>query len=189
MKKAIITIAAAVLSLLAVSCDTNDKEDTTKGPSLVGEWSICDEPGKMETVRIHVSFKADGSFEMVMPAWIERRTGTYTDNGTSFTYKINKIEWVVNRNNGYANIYDQYGCWYVNDDFELSPDEREKYKDPQSQWENTNPQDASATIAYSFDADGSLILEGDGMLGMPMPYVKDTDFNANEAVKFHIVND
>lgn len=187
MKKFFYAIAVLAIGLVAVSCEKDDKK--TEENSIVGEWSnFRGGPEVTEGVFVHLSIKPDGKFEMVMPAWIERRIGTYNVQGNRFSFKIDKLEWVINRGNGYVNVYDQYGCWFKNDDWELPDNQREKYDDPHAKWKEEWPDDAAGELEFSFDKSGNLIFKGDnGILVVgDFPYLKDPDFDAVEAANSHL---
>lgn len=186
MKKNIYAIAVLALGLVAVSCEKDDKKPSDEN-TIVGEWSGPRDLEYKGDVSIHLSIKPDGTFEMVMPAWIERRTGTYNIEGNMFSFKINKLEWVVNRNNGYRNVYDQYGCWFKNDDWTLPDEEREIYDDPHAEWEKGWPEEASGKTEFSIDK--GILTFKEGFVGLILQYVKDPDFNAEEAVKPHLYHE
>lgn len=185
MKKIFYLIAALFLGIAAVSCD-KEGDEKSKDNSIVGEWSGSQGgPGDTKGVMIHFSIKADGKMEMVMPAWIERRIGTYTVNGNKFSYKIDKLEWIVDRNNGYRNVYDQYGCWFKDDDWQLPDAERKLYDDPHAQWMASWPVDASGETEFNIDGDGHLSFTN-GFLGLQLVYFRDPGFDAKKAAESHL---
>ena len=71
-----------------------------------------------ENVRIHFNFKADGTYEQIMPAWEEKNYGKYTVSGDLITFELTSLDWLWDRNNGYDNVYDQYGCFWNPDRYD-----------------------------------------------------------------------
>lgn len=75
MKKLFLLLAS--VAVLAISCEKNGG-DSKQDQSIVGEWSgvpsdfQIPEGDKFDDyVRVHYNFKADGTFEQIMPAWEE----------------------------------------------------------------------------------------------------------------------
>ena len=186
MKKIFYLIAALFLGTAAVSCD-KEEDGKSEDNSIIGEWSGTRDPGDKERVMVHMSIKADGKLVLVMPAWIERRIGTYTVKGNKFSYKIDKLEWIVDRRNGYRNVYDQYGCWFKNSDFELPDDQREKFDNPHAQWAAGWPEDASGEKEFSIDKDGILSFK-EGVFGLDLVFFKDPNFDEQKAIEPHLAN-
>lgn len=106
-------MASLLMATTFTSCEKENNNDN-KTFNIVGEWSgIGDDEASIplainssvdEQVRIHFSFKADGTCSITMPAWDERRSGTYTLNGNKLDITITKLEWVLPLNNGYLDV-------------------------------------------------------------------------------------
>ena len=122
MKKHLIFFFAGILALAAFSAcqkdDDNNSDNPPTHPSLVGEWSgLRDgsiQPGTPiddATVTVHFSFRADGTFSMIMPAWDEQRDGKYTLDGNKITLNVTKLQWVIDPRpySSYNTVYAQYG--------------------------------------------------------------------------------
>ena len=152
MKKKFFYFSLLTLTLLSVcltSCGDDDQlpgdDDQLHpgtGKSIVGQWSgVREVTNPIEDVYVHWNFNADGTMEQIMPAWAEKRTGTYTDNKKGkVKVHITDMSWLWDRKNGYKDVFDQYG--YA--DFD-------EYKDK-------HPGEIEFTMEYSFDSDGTLRL-------------------------------
>lgn len=115
--------------------------------------------------RIHFNFKADGTFEQIMPAWEEKNKGKYTISGDLVSFELTSLEWLWDRNNGYDNVFDQYGCFW-------NPD-------PFAQFCIAWPGRARFSAKFSFDKNGHLRLEPvseDSLLGLSLVYHKNPGF-------------
>lgn len=180
MKK-ISILLAAFACIVAVSCNKDDENGG--GSSIVGEWSgvrRIEDKGNNDAVMVHINIKADGTYEQIMPAWIQKRTGTYTVKDNVITFKVNSLEWLWDRGNGYKNAYDERGCWFVNDDWEKPEKEREVYKDPMAQFRKNNPDESDYSEKFKIDSDGNLTFEtisGAGVgVGLQLIYYKNPGY-------------
>ena len=191
MKKHLIMALMAAFAAFTF-CSCGDDEPEIKGDntgnkdevSIVGEWSgiidgdsICD-----DAVRLHFNFKADGTFEQIMPAWEEKDFGKYTVSGDVITFKLTELSWLWNRNNGvttggYDNVYDQYGCYWNPSKYD---ENRTVYEDPFAEFAKQWPERVDFSAKYSFDKDGNLHLEsltGEGAgFGLQVTYYKNPGF-------------
>ena len=72
MRKMFLMLAS--VAVLAISCAKQGDDPKQENP-IVGEWSGIMEGDKLnnENVRIHFNFKADGTYEQIMPAWEEKK--------------------------------------------------------------------------------------------------------------------
>lgn len=73
--------------------------------------------------------------------------------------KVNSLEWLWDRGNGYKNAYDERGCRFVNDDWEKPEKEREVYNDPIAQFRKKNPDESDYSEKFKIDSDGNLTFE------------------------------
>ena len=169
MKKLMMFLVACTLFVCAC-----DKEETKAGdtPSLVGEWSMM---AGVDDVRMHLSLKADGKYVLTMPAWIEQRFGTYKVEGDVLTLKCTELVWVIGRDNGYVNVYDQYvdarpGSTHADPDFD--------------DFAAGRPEEVNVSLKYAI-IDGKLHV--DGLFGLPMEeaWVIDEKFDARAECQKH----
>ena len=154
MKKKFFYFSLLTLTLLSVcltSCGDDDQLSPETGDnqlppqkeqSIVGQWSgVREVTSPIEDVYVHWNFNADGTMEQIMEAWAEKRTGTYSDNKKGeVKVLITDISWLWDRENGYSDVFDQYG--YA--DFEAFKKDR--------------PEEVDFTMEYSFNSDGTLRL-------------------------------
>lgn len=174
MRKMFLMLAS--VAVLAISC--NKPNDPEPENSIVGEWSGIMEGDELknEYVRIHFNFKADGTFEQIMPAWEEKNKGKYTISGDVISFELTSLEWLWDRNNGYDNVYDQYGCFWNPDKYD---ENRTQYPDPFAQFCIAWPGRARFSAKFSFDKNGHLLLKAvseDSILGMSLVYHKNPGF-------------
>ena len=180
MKKHLIFFFAGILALAAFSAcqkdDDNNSDNPPTPPSLVGEWSgLRDgsiQPGTPiddATVMVHFSFRADGTFSMVMPAWDEQRDGKYTLDGNKITLDVTKLQWVIDPRpySGYNTVYEQYGV------------------DGIEGWKANWPDDAY--IQTTFSINNNILTFGDPLLGLNLSFYSNNNFNAEAACRAHIV--
>lgn len=191
-KHFILALMAAFAAFSFCSCGDDEGDPTPNGgntdnkneASIVGEWSgimdgdsICD-----DFVRVHFNFKADGTFEQIMPAWEEKDFGKYTVSGNVVTFKLTELSWLWPRDNGvttggYDNVYDQYGCYWNPSKYD---ENRTVYEDPFAQFAKGWPGRVDFSAKYSFDKNGNLHLEsltGEGAgFGLPLVYYKNPGF-------------
>ena len=137
-------LAFTLLNVSLTSCGDDDElssGDKTK-QSIVGQWSgVREVTSPIEDVYMHWNFNADGTVEQIMEAWAEKRTGTYSDDKQGkVKVHITDISWLWDRENGYSNVFEQYG--YA--DFEAFKKDR--------------PEEVDFTMEYSFNSDGTLRL-------------------------------
>lgn len=176
MRKMFLMLAS--VAVLAISC--NKSGNDPEPGAIVGEWSGVREGYELNEnadVFIHFNFKADGTFEQIMPAWEEINYGKYTVSGDLISFELTSIAWLWDRNNGYDNVYDQYGCYWNPDKYD---DNRTQYPDPFAQFCSENPGRARGSAKFSFDKDGHLLLEQkDGEIagfGLQLVYHKNPGF-------------
>lgn len=168
-------MASFLMATAFVSCEKENNGDDNHAFSLVGEWSAIDADEASipqvidatvdEMVRIHFSFKDDGTCTITMPAWDERRYGSYTVEGNKLSITITKLEWVLPRNNGYTDVYDQYGAI----DF---ADWCEKWADEAHLNLNVNP-----------DEHNHVMLD---YMGRDLIYFSHPEFDAENACRHHM---
>ena len=174
--------AITLLSVLAISC--NKEGDPKTDGKIVGEWSgvpsdfQIPEGDKLdEYVRVHFKFKADGTYEQIMPAWEEINYGKYTIEGDLVSFELTSIAWLWDRKNGYDNVYDQYGCFWNPDKYD---ENRTQYPDPFAKFCEEWPGRAKFSAKYSFDKNGNLLFEtvsGEGPgNGLELVYHKNPGF-------------
>lgn len=174
MKKILVLCAVALVAF--GSCK---KDEPQGGQSIVGQWSgVRDkaEIGDNNAVMVHFNFKADGTYEQTMPAWDEKDYGTYTVSGDVVTFALTKLSWFRSRNNGYDDVYDQYGCLWNPDKY---AENKVKYSDPFGQFCKDWPDRANYSAKYKF-VDGNLVFEtltGEGPgFGLELMYYKNDNF-------------
>lgn len=187
-KHFILALMAAFAAFSFCSCGDDD-ESTPNGndtgnkdeQSIVGEWSGIGEDEELNgdpyQVAVHFNFKADGTFEQIMPHWEEKDFGKYTISGNVITFKLTELSWLWDRNSGYDNVYDQYGCYWNPDKYD---EDRTVYEDPMAQFEKEWPGRVNFSAKYSFDKKGNLLLEsltGEGVgFGRHFVYHKNPGF-------------
>lgn len=149
------------------SCDKENSDNP-----LVGEWSAtrgievtASTTIPLEQVVAHYTFREDGTYSLVLPAWAERRNGTYTIEDNKVNFIVTSLEWVIIRENGYADVYDQYGV----EDMEG--------------WIEAWPEDAAYSSTFSI-TDGVLSFD-EPLLGLDLRFINDPDFDAPEACAYH----
>ena len=178
MKKKFFYFSLLTLTLLSVcltSCGDDDQLSPETGDnqlppqkeqSIVGQWSgVREVTSPIEDVYVHSNFNADGTMEQIMEAWAEKRTGTYSDDKKGqVKVHITGISWLWDRNNGYKDVFDQYGCA----DFEA--------------YKNTHPGEVDFTMEYSFNSDGTLRLSKTpfGFDQMNLIYVKNPGYQPHK---------
>lgn len=156
MRKMFLMLAS--VAVLAISCAKQGDEPKQEN-SIVGEWSGIREDSELvnEAVYIHFKFNADGTYEQIMPAWVEKDCGKYTVSGDLISFELTSLEWLWdNSANGYDNIYDQYGCFWYPDKYD---ENRTQYPDPFAKFCEGFPGRARGSAKFSFDKDGHLLLE------------------------------
>lgn len=176
MKKQFLFLLTGLMACIAFnSCEKEDdpQQDQPQETSLVGEWSTNRDPNinkdsdiPLEAVVVHISFRSDGTYSMVMPAWIEQRNGTYTVDGDKVTLNVTSLQWVFDRQNGYTDVYNQYGVTDI------------------ESWKREWPDEASYTSTYSIK-DGVLKFT-EPIFGLDLAFIIDNDFDANAACQFHM---
>lgn len=150
------TITVADLSAIASMILNGDAPTPTN--SIVGEWSgVREVTNPVTDVRIHYNFKADGSYEQIMEAWAQKRIGKYSVNGNTINMEVTSLEWLWDRENGYSGVYDEAGVKNF------------------AEWKATFPEEATYTMTYSLESDGTLRLHG-GPLGLDLIYVKNPGY-------------
>ena len=167
----------ASVAVLAISCAKQGDDPKQENP-IVGEWSGIMEGDKLnnENVRIHFNFKADGTYEQIMPAWEEKNYGKYTVSGDLITFELTSLDWLWDRHNGYDNVYDQYGCFWNPDKYD---ENRTQYPDPFAKFCQEWPDRARSSAKFSFDKDGHLLLEavsGEPVFGHHLVFHKNPGF-------------
>lgn len=156
MRKMFLMLAS--VAVLAISCNKPGNDPKTES-AIVGEWSGLMEGDELknEYVRIHFNFKADGTYEQIMPAWYEKDSGRYTISGDLITFELTALDWLWDRSeSGYDNVYDQYGCFWNPDKYD---ENRTQYPDPFAKFCEKFPGRARGSAKFSFDKDGHLLLE------------------------------
>ena len=157
MRKLFLLLAS--VAILAISCKKSPVEPDQKD-SIVGEWSGLREGEQLiegrSDVFIHFNFKADGTYEQIMPAWEEINYGKYTIEGDLVSFELTSIDWLWDRGNGYDNVYDQYGCYWYPDKFD---ENRTQIADPFAKFCQEWPERAHSSARFSFDAEGNLLLK------------------------------
>lgn len=151
----VITVAdlAAVASMIL-----NGDTPMAFSHPIVGEWSgVREVTSPVTDVRIHYNFKDDCTYEQIMEAWAQKRIGKYSVNGNTINMEVTSLEWLWDRDNGYNGVYDEAGV----KDF--------------AEWKATNPDEATYTMTYSFEKDGTLRLQG-GPFGLDLIYVKNPGY-------------
>lgn len=181
MKKNILLLAS--VAVLAISC--NKEGDPKTDGKIVGEWSgvpsdfqIPEGEQLDDHVRVHFNFKADGTFEQIMPAWGEKDLGKYTVSGDLVTFELTSLEWLWDKSaDGWDNVYDQYGCFWNPDKYD---ENRTQYPDPFAKFCEEWPDRAKFSAKYSFDKNGNLLFEtvsGEGPgFGLELVYHKNPGF-------------
>lgn len=158
MKRTFAILAAMALAF--VSCTAEDNKEDEKGPEapkITGEWSGVRDLAEKDDVFMHYSIKEDGTFTMIMEAWAQKRSGTYTADDKSITFTVKSWEWLWDRENGYADVNDENGV---------------------ASWEEyaaQRPEEASWTATYEIDADGNMTLDG-GPFNMELIYFLNPDY-------------
>ena len=152
MRKMFLMLAS--VAVLAISC-AKQGDDPKPENSIIGEWSGLregDELNENADVFMHFNFKADGTYEQIMPAWGEQDCGKYTVSGDLISFELTSLEWLWDKtDDGYDNIYDQYGCY---------KDENETlYSNPFAEFCKKYPGRARGSAKFSFDKDGHLLLK------------------------------
>ena len=149
MRKLFLLLAS--VAVLAISC--NKSGNDPEPGAIVGEWSGVPEGYELnEDVVVHFNFKADGTYEQMMRAWGEKDCGRYTVSGDLISFELTSLEWLWDKtDDGYDNIYDQYGC-YKDENGTL-------YSNPFAKFCSKNPGRARGSAKFSFDKDGHLLLE------------------------------
>lgn len=176
-------------SVVLSSCGDDDDNDPIEKPgnetakSIVGAWSGIMEGDEVSNrmVRVHFNFKANGTFEQIMPAWEEIDYGKYTVSGNVVTFELTSLEWLWPRENeatgGYDNVYDQYGCYWYPDKY---AENRIPYEDPFAQYALNWPGRVNFSAKYSFDKAGRLhfeTLSGEGPgFGLQLVYYNNPNF-------------
>lgn len=156
MRKLFLMLAS--VAVLAISCNKSGNDPEPEN-AIVGEWSGVPDGDELnnEIVRIHFNFKADGTFEQIMPAWEEINYGKYTVSGDLITFELTSLAWLWDRSeSGYDNVYDQYGCFWNPDKYD---ENRTQYPDPFAKFCEEFPGRARGSAKFSFDKDGHLLLE------------------------------
>lgn len=151
MKKLLMACACALMVFAA--CEKDDE-----GQSIVGKWSCVDgedQIGDDLAIVVHFNFKENGTYELIIPHWEEKRFGKYTVSGNTVNFETTKLEWLWDRNSGYENVYDQYECYSDKPHWE----ERTPYADPFGVWKRTYPEEAKFAATYKFDKKGYLHFE------------------------------
>lgn len=196
MKKFFMLALTAMISFSFVGCGDDEPEiatsDNNKGNkdevSLVGEWSGISEAEELNgdpyQVKVHFNFKADGTFEQIMPAWEEKDYGQYTVKGDVVTFKLTSLSWLWDRENGYDNVYDQYGCYWNPGKYD---ENRTVYEDPMAEYAKGWPGRVDFSAKYSFDKDGNLHFEtvsGEGPdFGLQLVYHKNPGYKPQRRVE------
>ena len=176
MRKLFLMLAS--VAVLAISCTKQGDDPEQKG-SIVGEWSGVPDGDELnnEIVRIHFNFKADGTYEQIMPAWEEKNYGKYTVSGDLITFELTGLDWLWdNTASGYDNVYDQYGCFWNPDKYD---ENRTQYPDPFAKFCQEWPDRARSSAKFSFDKDGHLLLEavsGEPVFGHRLVFHKNPGF-------------
>lgn len=146
MKKYFFLFLAAYMSLGFVACSSDDDDDNNteqqQGQSIIGQWSGC-RPDDVQRVDkyMHYKFNQNGTFEMIMEAWAQHRLGKYTVKGNEIYMEVQTIEWLWDRENGYADALDESGY--------------ESF----AAWKADRPEDWNIKATYKFDKDGNLYIE------------------------------
>lgn len=155
MRKMFLMLAS--VAVLAISCTKQGDDPEQKG-SIVGEWSGIKEGDELnQDVFVHFNFKADGTYEQMMPAWGEIDYGKYTVSGDLITFELTGLDWLWDKTaSGYDNVYDQYGCFWNPDKYD---ENRKQYADPFAQFCKSFPARANASATFSFDKDGHLLMK------------------------------
>ena len=183
MKKHLLFFFAGLMALATFSACQKDNENTPDNPptpptppSLVGEWSgLRDgslQPGatiENAIVMVHFSFREDGTFSMVMPAWDERRNGTYTLDGDKISLSVTQLEWVIDPrpNTTYSNVYEQYGVENIGG------------------WRAEWPDDANIQTTFSINND--ILSFGNPILGLQLFFYPNKNFDAEAACRAHVM--
>ena len=176
MRKMFLMLAS--VAVLAISCNKSGNDPEPEN-AIVGEWSGVPDGDELnnEIVRIHFNFKADGTFEQIMPAWEEINYGKYTVSGDLITFELTSLAWLWDRSeSGYDNVYDQYGCFWNPDKYD---ENRTQYPDPFAKFCEEWPSRARFSAKFSFDKNGNLRLEPvseDSILGLSLVYHKNPGF-------------
>ena len=177
----------AFVAVMAFSCakSGNDPDAGKKDCQIVGEWSgvpsdfqIPEGEQLDDCVRVHFNFKADGTFEQIMPAWGEKDLGKYTVSGDLVTFELTSLEWLWDKSaDGYDNVYDQYGCFWDPDKY---AENRTQYPEPFAKFCEGWPDRAKFSAKYSFDKNGNLLFDtvsGEGAgIGLELVYYKNPGF-------------
>lgn len=162
MKKLFFLFLAVCMSLGFVACSGDDDDNNTEqqqGQSIIGQWSgvtSLEEIG-VGDVRMHYKFNQDGTFEVIMEAWAQHRTGTYAVEGNEITMDVRNIEWLWDRQNGYANVleesgYESFGAWKAD-----------------------RPEDWHMRATYKFDKNGNLHLDN-ATFGLELIFFSDPNY-------------
>lgn len=178
MRKLFLMLAS--VAVLAISCNKSGNGPEPES-AIVGEWSGVPEGVELNEnsdVFIHFIFKADGTFEEIMPAWGDKYCGKYTVSGDLITFELTSLAWLWDKSaNGYDNVYDQYGCFWNPDKYD---ENRTQYPDPFAKFCEEFPDRAYGTATFSFDKDGHLLLkakEGEiAGFGLQLVYHKNPGF-------------
>ena len=158
-----------LLNVSLTSCGDDDDVDLSSGDkkeqTIVGQWSgVREVTSPIEDVYMHWNFNADGTVEQIMEAWAEKRTGTYSDNKKGeVKVHITDISWLWDRENGYSDVFEQYG--YA--DFEAFKKDR--------------PEEVDFTMEYSFNSDGTLRLSN-SPFGLDLIYVKNPGYQPKKHI-------
>lgn len=158
-----------LLNVSLTSCGDDDDVDLSSGgkkeQTIVGQWSgVREVTSPIEDVYMHWNFNADGTVEQIMEAWAEKRTGTYSDNKKGeVKVHITDISWLWDRENGYSDVFEQYG--YA--DFEAFKKDR--------------PEEVDFTMEYSFNSDGTLRLSN-SPFGLDLIYVKNPGYQPKKHI-------
>ena len=177
----------AFVAVMAFSCakSGNDPDAGKKDCQIVGEWSgvpsdfqIPEGEQLDDCVRVHFNFKADGTFEQIMPAWGEKDLGKYTVSGDLVTFELTSLTWLWDKTaDGWHNVYDQYGCFWDPDKY---AENRTQYPDPFAKFCEGWPDRAKFSAKYSFDKNGNLLFDtvsGEGAgIGLELVYYKNPGF-------------
>lgn len=164
MKKYLFLFLAAFMSLGFVACsgddDDNNNTEQQQGQSIIGQWSgvtSLEEIGNGD-VRMHYKFNQDGTFDMIMEAWAQHRTGTYAVKGNEITMDVRNIEWLWDRGNGYANALEESGY----ESFDA--------------WKADRPEDWHMKATYEFGKDGYLHIFNTTFNGMDLLFFSDPNY-------------
>ena len=185
----------------------NGGEEPLPAYSVIGDWSgmrydpeydkpIADSDITLQVAQygcyIHFSFRPDGTYTQMMPAWSEYREGTYTVEGNSIKFHMTNMQWLWEKGyfdeegcfhpSGYLNPYDErvgniaqdeHGNW-------LKDANGEYYRDPKlatyEEFAKAYPEEIDFSCTFRFDEKGHLFLEGEMVgFGLQLTYFRDVE--------------